>query len=208
MGLTGSLAATTITQHNPQINFAVFAAAFGLLTSSFYGVFAYFVAAFAWPVILFVFDFLNFVFTFAAATAIAAGIRAHSCSNQDYLDDNNIAQGSSGRCEKLKLQLLSCTFPHLSLLLLLFSVPFPFPKVVYSVTLPDQLQELVSQPCPKFKIWFENDYIPTSKLNLSFKVKIPKTKKAIYKYKEQRCYKYLQHQELKVCLIFNYKSIS
>ncbi|AOW28507.1 hypothetical protein MG5_02936 [Candida albicans P57072] len=100
LGLTGSLAATTITQHNPQINFAVFAAAFGLLTSSFYGVFAYFVAAFAWPVILFVFDFLNFVFTFAAATAIAAGIRAHSCSNQDYLDDNNIAQGSSGRCRK------------------------------------------------------------------------------------------------------------
>ena len=37
LGLTGSLAATTITQHNPQINFAVFAAAFGLLTSSFYG---------------------------------------------------------------------------------------------------------------------------------------------------------------------------
>ena len=30
LGLTGSLAATTITQHNPQINFAVFAAAFGL----------------------------------------------------------------------------------------------------------------------------------------------------------------------------------
>ncbi|KAF6072230.1 Membrane-associating domain family protein [Candida albicans] len=74
LGLTGSLAATTITQHNPQINFAVFAAAFGLLTSSFYGVFAYFVAAFAWPVIF--------------------------CSNQDYLDDNNIAQGSSGRCRK------------------------------------------------------------------------------------------------------------
>ena len=159
--------------------------------------------------ILFVFDFLNFVFTFAAATAIAAGIRAHSCSNQDYLDDNNIAQGSVEDVEKLKLQLLSCTFPHLSLLLLLFSVPFPFPKVVYSVTLPDQLQELVSQPCPKFKIWFENDYIPTSKLiYLSFKVKIPKLKKLYTNIKSKGVISIYSTKKLKVCLIFNYKSIS
>lgn len=46
------------------------------------------------------FDFLNFVFTFAAACAIAAGIRVHSCGNQDYLDSNKINQGSKGRCRK------------------------------------------------------------------------------------------------------------
>ena len=79
LGLTGSLAATTVYQGNPQVNFAVFAAAFGLLTSSIYGVFAYFVAAFAWPIVLATFDFLNLVFTFAAATAVAAGIKVHSC---------------------------------------------------------------------------------------------------------------------------------
>lgn len=100
LGLTGSLAATTITQSNPQINFGVFAAAFGILTSSIYGIFAFFVAAFAWPVVLFIFDFLNFVFTFAAATAIAAGINVHSCTNQRYLDNNNITQGSTSRCRK------------------------------------------------------------------------------------------------------------
>ncbi|EGW31412.1 uncharacterized protein SPAPADRAFT_140470 [Spathaspora passalidarum NRRL Y-27907] len=100
LGLTGSLSATTVDGQNPQVNFAVFAAAFGLLTSSIYGVFAYFINAFAWPVILFVFDFLNFVFCFAAATAIAAGIRVHSCSNEDYVDNNKITQGSSGRCRK------------------------------------------------------------------------------------------------------------
>lgn len=100
LGLTGSLAATTVYQHNPQVNFAVFAAAFGLLTSSIYGVFAFFIEALAWPLILFTFDFLNFVFTFAAACAIAAGIRVHSCGNQDYLDSNKINQGSKGRCRK------------------------------------------------------------------------------------------------------------
>lgn len=100
LGLTGSLAATTIHQSNPQVNFGVFAAAFGLLTSTVYGVLAYFIAAFAWPVLLATFDFLNLIFTFAAATAIAAGIRAHSCSNEDYIKHNNITQNSSGRCRK------------------------------------------------------------------------------------------------------------
>ncbi|RLV89329.1 Non-classical export protein [Spathaspora sp. JA1] len=100
LGLTGSLAATTRSGGNPQVNFAVFAPAFALLTSSIYGVFAYFVNAFAWPVILFLFDFLNFVFCFAAATAVAAAIRVHSCSNQSYVDSNKVTQGSSGRCRK------------------------------------------------------------------------------------------------------------
>lgn len=100
LGLTGSLAATTVWQNNPQVNFGVFAAAFGILFSSIYGVLAYLIAALAWPVILFIFDFLNCVFTFAAATAIAAGIRCHSCTNQSYLDDNNITQGSTARCRK------------------------------------------------------------------------------------------------------------
>ncbi|EER33720.1 hypothetical protein CTRG_02538 [Candida tropicalis MYA-3404] len=100
LGLTGSLAATTIRHHNPQVNFAVFAAAFGLLTSSIYGVFAYFISALAWPVILFLFDFLNFVFTFAGATAIAAAIRVHSCGNDEYVDRNKVSQGSSARCRK------------------------------------------------------------------------------------------------------------
>lgn len=100
LGLTGSLAATTVDHSNPQVNFGVFAAAFAILTSTFYGILAYLFAAFAWPFVLATFDFLNVIFTFAAATAIAAAIRVHSCSNQDYLDDNTVAQGSSGRCRK------------------------------------------------------------------------------------------------------------
>ncbi|CAK9439108.1 uncharacterized protein LODBEIA_P33320 [Lodderomyces beijingensis] len=121
LGLTGSLAATTVTHHNPQVNFSVFAAAFGLLTSSFYGVFAFFIEAFAWPVILFIFDFLNFVFTFAGATAIAAAIRAHSCNNQAYLDRNTINQGSEGRCRKAQA---STAFLYFSAFIFIFSMVF------------------------------------------------------------------------------------
>lgn len=118
LGLTASLAATTKDQSNPQVNFGVFAAAFALLTSSLYGVLAYFIAAFAWPFILAVFDFLNIIFTFAAAAAIAAGIRVHSCSNHDYVNSNNITQGSSGRCRKAQA---SVAFLFLSFFIFLAS---------------------------------------------------------------------------------------
>ncbi|CUM67678.1 uncharacterized protein PRCAT00005380001 [Priceomyces carsonii] len=126
LGLTGSLAATTINQHNPQINFGVFAAAFGILTSSLYGILAFFIAALAWPVILAVFDFLNFVFTFAAATAIAAAIRCHSCTNSSYLKNNNIAQGSTGRCRKAQA---SVAFLYFSVFIFIASGVFSFISV-------------------------------------------------------------------------------
>jgi hypothetical protein len=100
LGLTGSLAATRVNHYNPQVSFSVFAAAFGIVTSSIYGVFAYFISALAWPVILFIFDVLNFTFTFAGATAIAAKIRVHSCGNQEYLDNNTLIQGLGSRCRK------------------------------------------------------------------------------------------------------------
>lgn len=121
LGLTGSLAATTDWQSNPQVNFAVFAAAFGILFSSLYGLVAYFIAALAWPVILFTFDFLNTVFTFAAATAIAAGINVHSCNNLDYLDSNNITQGLAGRCRKAQA---SVAFLYFSFFIFLASSVF------------------------------------------------------------------------------------
>lgn len=126
LGLTGSLAATTVWQSNPQVNFGVFAAAFALLTSSFYGVLAFFFAAFAWPVVLAILDFLNVVFTFAAATAIAAGIRVHSCFNHDYLDNNNIAQGSTGRCRKAQG---SAAFLYISFFVFLVSFVFSIVSV-------------------------------------------------------------------------------
>lgn len=119
LGLTGSLAATTVTQHNPQVNFAVFTAAWGLLTSFFYGIAAYFITFLASPVFLAVLDFLNFVFTFAAATALAVATRTHSCSNKKYLDSNKIAQGSGDRCRKAQA---STAFLYFSFFVFLFSL--------------------------------------------------------------------------------------
>ncbi|KAH3681867.1 hypothetical protein WICPIJ_007173 [Wickerhamomyces pijperi] len=99
LGLTGSLIQSQ-DPTNSRVNFALFAAVFGLVTDSFYGVAAYFVEALAWPLILLTFNFLNFVFTLSAGSALAAGLRVHSCNNEEYLLSNNVAQGSTDRCRK------------------------------------------------------------------------------------------------------------
>lgn len=119
LGLSGSLAATTITQSNSQVNFCVFAAVFAILTSTFYGLAAYFISFFASPLFLVILDFLNFVFTFAGATALAAAIEAHSCSNKKYLRSNNVTQGSSDRCRKAQA---TCAFLYFSFFIFLFSL--------------------------------------------------------------------------------------
>jgi hypothetical protein len=119
LGLTASLAATTVTRHNPQVSFCVFAAAWGILSSSFYGVVAFFVAFLASPLFLAIFDFMNFVFTFAGATALAVAIRTHSCSNQVYLDENKVTQGSKDRCRKAQA---SVAFLYFSVFVFLFSL--------------------------------------------------------------------------------------
>ncbi|QPG74710.1 hypothetical protein FOA43_002043 [Brettanomyces nanus] len=123
LGLSGSLAATTVYQSNPQVNFCVFAAAWALLTSTIYGALAYFISFLASPLFLVIFDFLNFVFTFAAATALAVAIRVHSCSNSTYLDNNNVAQGSSDRCRKSQA---TVAFLYFSFFVFLFSLVMQF----------------------------------------------------------------------------------
>lgn len=99
MGLVGSLI-NGQDFGNSRVNFAMFTAAWGIVTHFFLGGLAWVVGFFAWPVVMLTFDFLNFVFTLSAASAMAAGMRVHSCSNQYYLDTNNITQGSSDRCRK------------------------------------------------------------------------------------------------------------
>lgn len=97
LGLVSSLI-NTQSHHSSRVNFALFAAAYGITTDSLYGVVANFWEPLAWPLILFILDFLNWVFTFTAGTALAVGIRAHSCNNQRYLLTNSITQGSETRC--------------------------------------------------------------------------------------------------------------
>lgn len=115
LGLTGSLIQNQ-DPVNPQVNFGLFAAVFGLVIGVFYGLAAAFVEALAFPIIIAILDFLNFVFLFAAATAIAVATRTHSCSNQHYLDHNKVAQGSSDRCRKAQASIVFLYFAFFTIL--------------------------------------------------------------------------------------------
>lgn len=99
LGLSASLIATQDNSHS-RVNMALFASIFGLVFSSFYAVFATFISVFAWPAIMVSVDFLNFVFTFSAATALAVGIGAKSCTNQTHIEENAIIEDSKSRCRK------------------------------------------------------------------------------------------------------------
>ncbi|ODV58727.1 Fhn1p ASCRUDRAFT_82630 [Ascoidea rubescens DSM 1968] len=118
LGLACSLIATQDSSH-ARVNICLWASLWGLLFSSVYGFLAEFMTSLAWPVILLTFELLNAIFTFSAATALAVGIRTHSCSNQSYLNSNAICEGSESRCRKsqaLVTFLYFCFFGSLGLL--------------------------------------------------------------------------------------------
>ncbi|CAH00874.1 MARVEL domain-containing protein [Kluyveromyces lactis] len=99
LGLVGNLIATQ-DHSSSRVNFAIFAAVFGIVFDSLYALIANFISALAWPIILVSLDFLNWVFTFSAATALAVGIRGGSCTNDSFTSGNKIAEGSKDRCRK------------------------------------------------------------------------------------------------------------
>lgn len=120
LGLTGSLIAGS-NQVNPQVNFGLFSAIFGLLFGVFYGLAAGFIDLLAFPIALVTIDFLNFVFTFAGATAIAAALTAHSCSDSSFIKKNSIAQNDEDRCRKAQA---SVAFLYFSFFLILVQLVF------------------------------------------------------------------------------------
>lgn len=124
LGLVGKLIqSSTSGHHNSRVNFCMFAAAFGVVADSFYGILANFFVPFAFPIILLILDFLNFVFTFTAATALAVGIRTHSCLNQHYLDHNRITLGSTSRCREAQAVV---AFFYFSFFIFLFKMVMSF----------------------------------------------------------------------------------
>lgn len=97
LGLVSALI-NTQKHHVSRVNFCMFTAVYSITTDSLYGVFANFWDPLAWPFVLTILDFLNFIFTFSAGTAMAVGIRTHSCKNVTYLNKNSITQGAENRC--------------------------------------------------------------------------------------------------------------
>lgn len=119
LGMTARLV-DTADNNNTEVNFCLFACAFGIL-SSIYVFVAYFVNTLSLPIILFILDFINFAFTFAGGTAFANALGVHGCETQWYVLENEIVQGSTFRCRISKVAIiyifLSCVLFLASLIL-------------------------------------------------------------------------------------------
>jgi hypothetical protein len=81
MALIGAMIAQARSGNPATVNYNMFVAVFGMLT-------LFYLIAVAWnesfagsPIIPIVLDALNTLFIFAGATALAAGLGVHSCSN-------------------------------------------------------------------------------------------------------------------------------
>lgn len=103
MGLIGNVIAQAFAGNPACINYTMFASVFSLLS-------LFYLAPATWsdsiaghPVIIVAVDLLNFIFTLTSGIAMAARLGAHSCSNQLYLDSNEVTDGSlfrEGRCRE------------------------------------------------------------------------------------------------------------
>ncbi|KAK6359000.1 hypothetical protein TWF696_000172 [Orbilia brochopaga] len=102
LALAGALVAQQTIGGSPsQVNFALFASIFSMLTL-FYTLFAAITDG-GHPQVLLGTDALNTLFTFAAGTALAAGLGVHSCGNMAYVKSNSITNGNpdqTARCHE------------------------------------------------------------------------------------------------------------
>ncbi|KAL4964884.1 MARVEL domain-containing protein [Aspergillus stella-maris] len=103
MALVGNIIAQAYSGNPAIINYTMFVAAFSMFTL-FYSVPASFNPDWAiHPIILIVVDTLNMILFFTCAIALAAKLECHSCSNREYVLNNEITNGSmdpSKRCRE------------------------------------------------------------------------------------------------------------
>lgn len=144
LGLTGSMCDPTMYKSNSRINFGLFTAIFGILTSSIYGLISFFWNEITWPIILTTFDFFNTLFTFSAATAIAVGLEGQSCLNQLVLDLNQISQGNMSRCRKAQASSVFLYFSFFAFLVsMFFSVSALFQRGLFGTSVQNKQQNRV-----------------------------------------------------------------
>ncbi|KAJ5155384.1 hypothetical protein N7492_008187 [Penicillium capsulatum] len=110
MALVGDIIADAFAGNPSTVNYAMFTAAFSMLTL-FYLVPATFHTEWALhPIIMIVVDVLNCIFFFCAAIALAAKLECHSCSNTSYTHNNEITNGSDDPAKRCREAQASVAF--------------------------------------------------------------------------------------------------
>ncbi|KAJ5372379.1 hypothetical protein N7517_004385 [Penicillium concentricum] len=110
MALIGNMIAEAFAGNPGTVNYAIYTSVFSMFTL-FYLVPASFNLDWALhPIIMIVLDVLNCIFFFCAAIALAAKLECHSCSNTDYLNRNEITNGSNNKEKRCREAQASVAF--------------------------------------------------------------------------------------------------
>jgi len=103
LGLIAAMISQAFSGNPATVNYNMFVAVFAVF-SLFYLIPASWNDSFTGhPLIPIVLDALNTLFIFAGATALAAGLGVHSCSNRSYTHSNHITNGAhntANRCRE------------------------------------------------------------------------------------------------------------
>ncbi|KAL1981755.1 hypothetical protein VTN96DRAFT_2182 [Rasamsonia emersonii] len=100
MALVGNIIAQAFAGNPATINYAMFCAAFSMV-SLFYLIPATWNDGLAGhPIIVIIVDLLNAIFFLTSGIALAARLQAHSCTNNNYLAHNEVTNGSLHHREK------------------------------------------------------------------------------------------------------------
>ncbi|KXG45909.1 uncharacterized protein PGRI_047650 [Penicillium griseofulvum] len=110
MALIGNMIAEAFAGNPGTVNYSIYTAVFSMFTL-FYLIPASFNIDWALhPIIMIVLDALNCIFFFCAAIALAAKLECHSCSNQEYLNSNEITNGSNNKSKRCREAQASVAF--------------------------------------------------------------------------------------------------
>ncbi|CAI7571155.1 hypothetical protein N7533_007150 [Penicillium manginii] len=110
MSLIGNIINEAFAGNPSSINYTMFLAAFSMLSLLYLVPATYNPDWAIHPIFVIVLDALNCVFFFCAAIALAAKLGAHSCSNQSYVLNNEITNGSSNPSKRCREAQASTAF--------------------------------------------------------------------------------------------------
>ncbi|KAL1968183.1 hypothetical protein VTN77DRAFT_2018 [Rasamsonia byssochlamydoides] len=100
MALDGNIIAQAFAGNPATINYAMFCAAFSMVSLFYLFPATWSNTLAGHPIIMIIVDLLNSIFFLTSGIALAARLKAHDCSNHRYLAHNEVTNGSLHHREK------------------------------------------------------------------------------------------------------------
>ncbi|KAJ5801177.1 uncharacterized protein N7518_003245 [Penicillium psychrosexuale] len=110
MALVGNMIAEAFAGNPATVNYSIFTSVFSMFTLFYLVPASFNIDWSGHPLIMIIIDALNCIFFFCAAIALAAKLECHSCTNREYLINNEITNGSHNMTKRCREAQASVAF--------------------------------------------------------------------------------------------------